>query len=410
MLAIVLATGWIAIRIARPGTPPETDELDLSEINFNVALVETGGSHDEVTAALYHAIGSVAGVHTSMYLALPRFGIQNVYAWMYRRYKLSPYSISPPHQLRFSDAGTPDVIILATCEHDVFDIDTALHSFFEHGPSHQTLICVMHHTDRLKATEVHLRRWAHTSRLRFITLSKHPAENLRKELNILDKSLYGNIPIDSFPPIFPVPLDPNPPVNENITISIQGNFEDTRRDYLKTLLEFERMLDELPDSMRSRIQLVLAGHGTKVGIPAKVMPYISVNFSLDYIPFYNLLSTSFALIPAFADESYYETKASSSVPASFIARAPILGSKRLLEAYGYLENEVIWDQDGVRSESEMSAIYEILRHHFDNEGIEKSSWKQVVQKKKQLLRKRALELMKDNALLMRDIILKQGSR
>ena len=406
---MVLITALLALRISGPREAIDKYLLeDNQEINTNVAMVETGGSHDEVTAALYYAIGSVPGVYTSMYLSLPRFGIEKVYAWIHRRYKLSPYSISQPNLFHSNHTILPDAIILTSCEHDVHVVDTALHYYFERGPRQQMLICVMHHTELFRSVEERLRRWARAGRLRFIALSTHTAHELRKEVDNFNQDLYNKVIIDTFPPIFPVPLDPNPPPTDRLSIAIQGNFEDSRRDYLKTLLNFERMIDELPEPIVSRIHFILAGNGNKVGVPAKVMPYVSVNFSLDFIPYYNLLRESFALIPAFADEAYYHTKASSSVAASFMANAPILGSQRLLESYGYLSQEAMWHSEKAE-ESEMNAVYELLREHFDDNGHEKPSWRSTVKAKKQAVKTRGSELMKQNAQLMRDIILKQGS-
>ena len=408
-LAMVLVTAWLALHLSSPIKPSSQFSLEERiEIRTNVALWETGGSHDEVAASLYYAIGSVPGVHTSMYLALPRFGIENVYAWLRRRYKLSPYSISRPYDFQSDATISPDVIVLVSCEHDVYEADTALHHYFNHGPKHQTLVCVMHHADRFKTVEERVRRWARAGRLRFITLSTHTAKELRKEVNNYQQGLYNEVIINSFPPVFPAPLDPNNPPTDRISIAIQGNFEDTRRGYLKTLLEFERMIDELPQPIVSRIQFILAGHGKEVGVPGRVMPYVSVNFSLDFIPYYNLLHEAFALIPAFADEGYYKTKASSSVPASLIANAPILGSQRLMESYGYLSRDSMWEEEAA-GESEMAAIYELLRKHFDDNGHEKRSWKAVVKAKKEGVKKRALELMEGNVRLMLEILLKEGS-
>jgi hypothetical protein len=404
---MVLVTAWLAFRFISVDQSFTASSLEeVVETNVNVALVETGGSHEEVTAALFYAIASVPGVYTSMYLALPRFGIENVYAWIRRRYKLSPYSVSPLFLFQSKEIASPDVIVLTTCEHDVFATDTALDHHFETGSQRQSLVCVLHHVDRFKAIEPRLRRWARTNRLRFITLSSHTTQALRNELTRHD--IYNSVHIDEFPPIFPAPLDPNPPPTDRLSIAIQGNFEDSRRDYLKTLLQFERMMEELPEPIVSRMQFILAGHGKEVGIPGKIMPYVSVNFSLDFIPYYNLLHESFALIPAFADEGYYKTKASSSVAASFIANTPILGSDRLLQSYGYLSRDSMWHEEDV-AESEMTAIYELLRRHFDDNGMEKSSWKEAVREKKQALKTRALELMEKNARLMRQIILKEGS-
>ena len=406
---MVLVTAWLALRLSGQSKTlgPSTLE-DAVEFNTHVALVETGGSHDEVTAALYYAIGSVPCVYTSMYLALPRFGIENVYAWIRRRYKLSPYSISQPFLFHGNDTvAPPDAIILATCEHDVYAVDRTLQYHFEHGSKYQTLVCVIHHVDGFRSVEERVRRWARAGRLRFLTLSTHTAHELRKEVNEFGQ-VYQAIDIDVFPPVFPVPFNPTPSTSDKLSIAIQGNFEDTRRDYLKTLLNFERMIEELPEPIVSRIHFTLAGTGKKVGVPAKVMPYISVNFSLDFIPYYNLLHESFALIPAFADEAYYSVKASSSVAASLIANTPILGSQRLLDSYGYLTRESMWHVEAVE-QSEMNAVYELLRQHFDDDGHERSSWKSAVNERKQAAKTRALELMKENARLMQDIVLKQGS-
>lgn len=406
-IGFVLVTAWMALNIYGQAKGRDaSSRVDHEVDNVHVALLETSGSHDEVTAALYYAIASVPGVYVSMHLALQRFGIENVFAWIRRRYKLSPYSISPPYQFHSDKTHSPDAIVLTTCEQDVYVVDTALHFHFQHGPKHQKLVCVMHHTDRFPSVEQRVRRWARTGRLRFITLSTHTAHALRQELDRFPQETYGKVNIHVFPPVFPVPLDPNPPPTDRLSIAIQGNFEDSRRNYLKTLLEFERMIEELPERIASRLQFILAGSGKHVGVPNKVMPYVSVNFTLDFIPYYNLLHEAFALIPAFADEGYYNTKASSSIPASFIASSPILGSQRLMESYGYLTHESMWYSDDAEL-SEMNAVYELLREHFDDDGLEKQSWKTVVKEKKQAVQKRASEVMRENTRLMREIIQKK---
>lgn len=405
---MVLATAWLALHLSKPKSGDGTILSDTPEIKANVALVETGGSHDEVVAALYHALGSLGGVYTSMYLSLPRFGIENIYAWIKRRYRLSPYDLLRPYTLEADSTSIPDSIILATCEHDVYTVDTALHYYYQNGPKTQNLICVMHHVDGFKAVEERVRRWARAGRLRFMTLSTHTTKALREETRKCDPTLYDKVPIDTFPPVFPAPLSLNPPPSDRIAIAIQGNFEDTRRDYLQTLLDFERMIDELPAPIVSRLQFILAGHGKQVGVPAKVLPYVSVNFSLDYIPYYNLLHEAFALIPSFADEGYYSSKASSSIPASFIANTPILGSRRLLESYGYLSGESIWTIDENEG-GEIHAVYEILREHFDDNGMERESWKMAIEKKRWAVRQRALELMTENTKLMHEIVFNQSS-
>jgi len=405
-VTIVLATLWLGSRIIRPGRiHPRPDGGAAADTRQDVFLIESGGSHDEVAAAFYCGLGSIAGIHTYMYLALPRFRIENVYEWLRRRYKLSTYSISPLHALHsHNNLRLPDAIILVTCEHDLFGADTMLQYYFDHGSQEHPLVCVIHHVDRFRAIEERLRRWARTNRLHLLTLSTHTTNELLTELAGHQNGLYLQTQVDTFPPIFPAPLNAAAATEtDRLAVVVQGNFDDSRRSYLKLLLEFERMVEELPPPIASRLELILAGNGKEVGIPAKIMPYVSVNFSLEYIPYYNLLHQSFALVPAFADEGYYTSKASSSVPASLIANVPIMGSQKLLDKYGYLTSESMWLEDAA-GESEIIGIYELLRRHFDDHGHERRSWRWALENKRQGARKRALELIVKNKRLMRAIL------
>ena len=115
-----------------------------------------------------------------------------------------------------------------------------------------------------------------------------------------------------------------------------------------------------------------------------------------------------AALPAFADEGYYTSKASSSVPASLIANVPIIGSQNLLDNYGYLTDSAMWLEQEA-GESEMNAVYELLRRHFDDRGHERHSWRSTLQAKRRATRERALELMENNRQLIRAIVEKKGS-
>jgi len=380
--------------------PPE--ELKIEKVN--VALTETGAYHDEVVAALYYTIGSIPGANTSMYLARTRFGIQSVYSWIQQHHNLSSYSISSPDQFQPNDTITPapDVIVLTTCEVDIHTLAETLRYHFEHGS--QTLVCVIHHADRFGSVDERIRPWAGAERLRIITLAKHTAIELRKQIDEkFDGDLYESVSIDVLPPVFQAPLDP--PRSDYLSIAIQGNLDPDRRSYNQTFKDFERLIDRLPDPLRSRMCLIIVGSGHNIDIPEKLQPYISQNKALDYIPYYNLLHESFALIPAFADEDYYKTKASSSIPAGFIANVPIMGSRRLSDAYGYLSQDSMWLMGDAKM-SEMETISEILNMHFDDKGMEKDSWASVVEGNRQAVKSRAEELMRENRRLMRDIVWK----
>lgn len=340
-----------------------------------------------------------------MYLEYMRFGIKDVYNWIHRQYELSPYSISQPSLLDPSNTTMPNLIVLVSCDSNPHTFETVLDYYFEYGPKDQTLVCLMHEIGNFWYVDGPIRRWAHAGRLRFMALSSHTAHTLREHASNFGE-IYKGVRIDVFPPVFPAPFDSTPPPI-NISFAIQGNVDHVRRDYFKTFLDLERIIDKLPESIVSRIQLVLVGDGG-LEIPTKVTPYVSLNFALDYIPYYKLLHQSFALIPAFGNEEYYTMKASSSVPASFIANSAIVADHRLLETYGYLTAESTWPMKS-EAENEMNAIYEILTQYFDDNGTEKSSWKSVVEEKRRAVRERSLELMERNARLMWDIIRKEDS-
>lgn len=404
VLFLLVITGiWLGLHYE---SVPTNDAIPSGHSKkISVAILETGGSHDEVTMALYHAIGRVSGTNTTLHLAKTRYGSETIYAWMHREYKLSPYSISDPSHFRPSDMPMPAMIVLVTCRMDSKYAETTLDFYFNNGPLDQILLCVMHHSDwEFKDLEPRVRQWAKAGRLRLITLSGHTGLNLRKEVEKFDH-VYKEVSIDVLPPVYPVPLDDTPPSNSgNISISVQGNLEDRRRDYRKMFHDFERLIDQLPQTIVSRLQLFVVGSGKPVEISDRIMPYVSFQLNLDYIPYYRLLHSSFVLIPAFADEGYYITKASSSVPASFIANTPIVGSQRLLNTYTYLSSDSMWHLKW-EEESEMDAIYEILKEHFDENGAEKKSWKSAVEAKRRAVNDRGIEVMEENARLMQDIVL-----
>lgn len=65
------------------------------------------------------------------------------------------------------------------------------------------------------------------------------------------------------------------------------------------------------------------------------------------------------LLPAFYQRGYYEDTASSSIAAGLIGRTPVLGSRRLVDGYDYLESPAIVYKN--ISQSEMSAVAEQRR-------------------------------------------------
>ncbi|KAF5700432.1 hypothetical protein FGLOB1_10779, partial [Fusarium globosum] len=90
------------------------------------------------------------------------------------------------------------------------------------------------------------------------------------------------------------------------------------------------------------VSLHLVGHGTHPEVPDHVKDHVFFDEGLSYPDFYTLMSKSFAVLPAFASETYFDRKASSTIPAALIAGAPIVATEELLKAYSYLPREATW--------------------------------------------------------------------
>ncbi|PNW77999.1 hypothetical protein CHLRE_10g460250v5 [Chlamydomonas reinhardtii] len=88
------------------------------------------------------------------------------------------------------------------------------------------------------------------------------------------------------------------------------------------------------------------GPQSGAGVPVSVRPLVSRVTNAPYPVFYRHLSCSLALLPLFAEDSYYTTKFSSTVLASLTTGTPILADERLLAAYSFLQpaEEHVWLQ------------------------------------------------------------------
>ncbi|KAG2433322.1 hypothetical protein HXX76_008388 [Chlamydomonas incerta] len=82
------------------------------------------------------------------------------------------------------------------------------------------------------------------------------------------------------------------------------------------------------------------------GVPVAVRPLVSRVTNAPYPLFYRHLACSLALLPLFAEDSYYSTKFSSTVLASLTTGTPILADERLLRAYSFLQpaEQHVWLQ------------------------------------------------------------------
>ena len=263
-------------------------------------------------------------------------------------------------------------------------------------------MCVVHHADRWN-TKDYCRQfapWLENNRLSFLLLSSHTLEFFR------DKGMTKWTPevrakaqqnLRSLAPVFPVDIPPLPPTSPQNMLSIstdknkvqsistpkppsdmyfalQGNYEAHRRDF-KTVFSNMKALANSHDPPPSpsdgldeqqgnpHIYLQLLGSGQRPNVPDSIRKSIIFRDRLDYKPFYDYLSESLAMIPAFATLEYYDRKASSTVPASLIAGTPIISVKNLTDAYTYIgEDNVYQPKEG---ENDLDVMRRIIQMPWD---------------------------------------------
>ena len=334
-----------------------------SEKVLNVAITETNGWHDEVVAALAHSFGSQPNVQLNLYQARSRFGMSDITAAFQLSHELPAFQLPD----RFSDNGTtPDIVVLTTCELDSANLRPRLSDLL--GGGHTYLFCVVHHGDQwndAKRKEV-MAPWLDKGLIDFVTLSPHTAAFLKanglKEWSTKDPS------IRSFAPLFPIP-PPSPnrksiiDKQRELAFAIQGNYEPSRRDFDTIFSHLNSFIDASnsreDEDKGANVTLHLLGSGTRPPVPEGLSNHVFFDEDLSYSEYYAVLSNSFAILPAFADNDYLDRKASSTVPASLLGGTPLVATKEILAAYSYLPQEAVYRQE--EGETELNAVGRILQ-------------------------------------------------
>lgn len=366
-----------------------------------VTITETGGSHDEVVAALVHSFGSVPEVKIDLYQLLPRYGIKDVM----KAFSLSHPIKGPRGPGAFKEGvktDRPDIFVAGTCELDIKSkgngVKTQLDELLKDGKTF--LICVVHHADRWGMPEQKLEEailpWLEKGLVEFWTLSPHTAKFLvENSMSKWAPTVSGNVPVvKHFVPVFPVALQDPPSESgaekEEMSFAMQGDYDPTRRDYRDIFAQMSSFIAQ-GSSDETNVALHLIGHGPKPNVPDDIKDAIIFDERTQYGDFYNILSKTFALLPGFANAEYLDRKASSSVPAALIAGTPIVAQQSLLDAYSYVTKDVVWLQDP--AENDMAVVGRVLAL-TPNER----------RGKKQLVRKRCAEIIKGNTLWVEDRI------
>ncbi|RSM17452.1 hypothetical protein CDV31_003701 [Fusarium ambrosium] len=290
---------------------------------LRIALVESSGTHDEVAAAMLHAFGNYENSQLDAYFANQRFNMREI---------MDNFTLAANVTInkfdKFAGAMTsdprPHILVSTTCEFDLDRGTDPVVDLLNHGETF--LFCTIHHADRWAQGKYvsTVRGWAERGLVDFVGLSQHTLDFLVKET-------------------VPIP-EANP--NDPISLAMQGDYSSGRRDYngiFNHLGSVIRKANETTDNHEpEEVVLHVIGHGTQPEVPEHVKNNIFFDSGLSYPDFYALLSRSFSIIPGFASDTYYDRKASSTIPASLIAGAPIVANEELLNAYTYLPKEVTW--------------------------------------------------------------------
>ncbi|KAI4785510.1 hypothetical protein E4T44_14102, partial [Aureobasidium sp. EXF-8845] len=86
---------------------------------LRVAVMESGGSHDEVVAALVHSFGSQKNAKIDLYQLLPRYGIKDVINSFFPTRPITGPRGPQDFMKEGNNAIRPDVFVAATCELDI---------------------------------------------------------------------------------------------------------------------------------------------------------------------------------------------------------------------------------------------------------------------------------------------------
>jgi hypothetical protein len=363
---------------------------------IRIAIVESAGVHDEVTAALVYAFGGHPNAELRLYFAHQRYKSDVIINDLELETPIMSVNNSNTFKKDVNELAPPHFVISTTCELDLEkkeSIVDPLRHLLHNGTTH--LFCLVHHADYWnKGKHVDaVREWVDQERVDFIGLSQHTVDYLLQKSVTQWKDLQASVTARTFPPIFPVNQTNNETARE-ISLAMQGDYAPERRDYKRIFGSLDNVVKKINGTAVTEdgqadetVKLHLIGHGPHVEVPENIRSNVAFDEDLSYPDFYTLLSQSYAVIPAFASETYLDRKASSTVPASLIAGVPLVASEQILASYSYLPRDAVWLSQP--DEREMETIERVVGD------------RKVFLEKKDKVRVAAEKLMKENRLNVR---------
>lgn len=336
-----------------------------------VILLESGGSHEEVTTAFMTSLVQTTSQTTAYvypFFKLVRFQMGPIMKeTIGNNTNVAKYKHSDKLKEYKTSVGRPDVVISITCEHDSNEHSQVFDQWLEAGVS---LVCVVHHADRWVAESDygHYKRlipWIEKEQVTFVTLSDHVNNHLMNEAaSTWDLSHKSKLNSRVFVPVFRAPTRPHKSPMKTLGLNLQGDYDPKRRDYNTLFGQLEKIVASM-----EAVKLYLVGHGVPPKVPETIKDKVDFLSDLSFTDFYGHMSEGLALLPAFASKDYYSEKASSSVPASIIAGVPLVAGQELLDAYTYLDKKSVWLAE--EGEANIDTIHRLVTQLKSTTRLEK---------------------------------------
>ncbi|KAL6853230.1 hypothetical protein J3F83DRAFT_756255 [Trichoderma novae-zelandiae] len=363
---------------------------------IRIAIVESAGVHDEVTAALVYAFGGHPNAELRLYFAHQRYKSDVIINDLELETPIVSVNSSNYFKKDVANLPPPHFVISTTCELDLEKPESVVaplrHLLFNETTH---LFCLVHHADywnQGKHVDV-VREWVDRERVDFIGLSQHTVDYLLQKSVTQWPNLQASVTARTFPPVFPVNQTNNEAIRE-VSLAMQGDYAPERRDYKRIFGSLDNVVKKINgsaattgDQTDETVKLHLIGHGPHVEVPENIRSNVAFDEDLSYPDFYRLLSQSYAVIPAFASDTYLDRKASSTVPASLIAGVPLVANEKLLASYSYLPREAVWLSEP--EEREMETVERVVGD------------RKTFMEKKEKVKEAAENIMKQNRLNVR---------
>lgn len=363
---LLTTIAWAALALGSYGTMASPAVRSSPNLK-HVLLRESMGFHDEVYAAFLSDLGASPYIKTTFSQLRSRWGMAEITDSMSfinpltaqgahhtngRTFEITPQAIIE---------AKVDTIIAVSCDSD-FEWRSAEWQRVFHETDVQ-LICVCHSPGGVSGTakfyESTTKLWIDADRITFLVLSEHVGKYLQA-----DMTKRGSKPVrwEVYVPVFELPerIRTDKAEEKRKSFVIQGNFESNRRDYNAVFQRFSEGLASLPAKTpkAEKPGLVLIGSGKPLKIPANLTDNVEMHLNLDYPDYYKTLGQSSVLLPAFGSSEYFFKKASSTINAAIIGGTIIVGDKKLLDTYTFLDEEIVFKT--LEGESDVQAAMRYL--------------------------------------------------